>query len=111
MSEYIKYRGNCKEFALKAIQEDPSLTLVRGYYWCPFSNKKEQHWWCKRPDGTIHDPSKLQFLSKGLGEYTEFDGFVECAQCGATILEQDASFQGRYPLCRNNNCISAFLGV
>jgi hypothetical protein len=75
-SDYIKYRGKCKEMAEQAVRDDPSLRIARGWYVDPFWGK-EQHWWTVRQDGSIYDPSKLQFPSKGNGEYEEFDGFFQ----------------------------------
>ena len=33
-SDYMKYRGKCKEICEQEIVKNPSLTLVRGTYWC-----------------------------------------------------------------------------
>ena len=98
-SDYMKYRGKCKEFCDKLVAEDPSLTLVRGYYMCPFEGKMT-HWWCTKPDGTIVDPTVRQFSSKGIGaEYIEFDGWLNCEECGRRMHEDDAQFAGRFPIC------------
>jgi hypothetical protein len=43
--DYIEFRGRCKELSEKAVAADPSLTLVRGYYFCPIWCIEEQHWW------------------------------------------------------------------
>ena len=32
---YKKFRGKCKEVCEEACEKDPSLTLVRGHYFCP----------------------------------------------------------------------------
>jgi hypothetical protein len=98
-SDYMKYRGKCKEFCQKAIQEDPTLTLVRGWYFCPIWNTDNQHWWCKRQDGTIYDPTKDQFPSKGHGVYTEFDGYFPCEYCGKEVHEKDAYFVEQHVYC------------
>jgi hypothetical protein len=87
MSDYIKYRGKCKELAEQAVIDDPALRLVRGWYVDPLWGK-EQHWWTVRPDGTIYDPTKLQFPSKGTGEYIEFEG-VEMILEGKTIVYKE----------------------
>lgn len=34
-TDYMKYRGKCKEMSEQACLLDSSLTLVRGYYYCP----------------------------------------------------------------------------
>ncbi len=89
-SDYNKYRGKCKELSELACAEDPTLTLVRGYYYDPQWGE-QPHWCTKRQDGSIYDPTKDQFPSKGLGEYIEFDGFYACEQCGKRIAEKDVS--------------------
>ena len=99
MSNYIKYRGKCKEMCDELIKENPELTLVRGHYICTFNNKKEEHWWTVDLNGEIVDPTKLQFLDAGMGEYIEFTGAVECEECGKVVDENDAIFAGRYPVC------------
>ncbi|MCA9340047.1 MAG: hypothetical protein KDA17_04005 [Candidatus Saccharibacteria bacterium] len=107
---YRKYRGKCKEYSEKACAEDPTLTLVRGHYFCPIWGTEEQHWWTARQDGTIYDPTREQFPSKGLGIYTPYVGIVECANCGKEIPEEEASFESRYAFC-SNLCHGQFVGV
>ena len=68
MTDYEKYRGKCKQFSEELCAQDSSLSLVKGWYHCPIWGRQE-HWWCKKPDGTIIDPTVNQFPSKGLGEY------------------------------------------
>ena len=108
-SDYTKYRGKCKEFSEAAIEADPSLTLVRGYYYCPEWGE-QQHWWTKRPDGSIYDPTAQQFPSKGTGTYVEFNGVVTCEECGKTLHEEDAIFMGNYPVC-SSTCAKRLVGV
>jgi hypothetical protein len=96
---YLKYRGKCKEFCDELVAKDPTLTLVRGHYWCPIWNSEEQHWWCKDQEGNIVDPTKLQFPSVGCGIYTEFNGIVTCSECGKEIPEEEADIQGNYIFC------------
>ena len=73
LTDYQKYRGKCKEFSQEAVLRDPTLRLVRGFYHCPFWGE-QPHWWTVRLDGSIYDPTKDQFPSKGLGNYEEFTG-------------------------------------
>ncbi len=101
----MKYRGKCKEMCEAAVAEDPSLTLVRGHYYCPMWNRKEEHWWTVRTDGTIHDPTALQFPSAGLGKYTEFNGTLPCAECGKLIKENEAHSIGNYMCCSDACCM------
>lgn len=105
MSNYLKYRGKCKEMSEQLVAQDPTLTLVRGWYHC-YQWGKQAHWWCKTATGEIVDPTKLQFPSGGLGEYEEFSGMVECEQCGRQVSEEDAKFYGRYAFC-SESCLVA----
>lgn len=109
-ADYKEFRGRCKELSLLAIKNDPTLTLVRGHYFCPYWSREEPHWWTVKADGTIHDPSARQFPSKGFGEYTVFDGTVECDECGKEVLEKDASFDSNYAFC-SHKCHGRFIGV
>jgi hypothetical protein len=111
-SDYVKYRGKCKEFCEEAIRNDPTLRLVRGYYYCVPWGTDEAHWWTVRQDGTIYDPTKDQFPDKGAGFYEEFDGFVTCSECGKRIKEEDAEIDGNghYAFC-SGLCHGRFVGV
>lgn len=104
-ANYKAFRGRCKELSEAAIVEDPTLTLVRGKYFCPIWNTEEPHWWTVRLDGTINDPSKLQFPSRGQGYYEPFDGFEPCAECGAEVAEKDFVMCGNYICCSNLCCL------
>lgn len=108
-SDYAKYRGKCKEMSEALVAQDPSLTLVRGHYFCP-SWGQQAHWWCKKPDGTIIDPTKDQFPSKGIGTYVEFDGVVHCSNCGKEGKEEDFEYESRYAFC-SYECHGQFVGV
>lgn len=110
MADYKEFRGRCKELAEAACAADSELTLVRGYYFCLQWAREEQHWWCTKPDGTIVDPSARQFPCNGAGIYTPFDGFVECAECGKSLKEEDAIFESRYAFC-SSRCLGRFVGV
>ena len=98
---YKKYRGKCKEMSQKLVDDsNGELELVRGYYFEPLWNRDEPHWWCKDKNGVIHDPTKLQFPSGGIGGlYTEFNGIYECANCGAEVEESKAVPCGNYIVC------------
>jgi hypothetical protein len=110
MSDYTKYRGKCKTFCEKAIGKDPTLTLVRGYYFCPIWNKEDQHWWTVKKDGSIYDPTKDQFPSKGHGIYREFDGTAPCEQCGKILNENEFQYMGNYITC-STKCSMALVGL
>jgi len=107
-TDYSKYRGKCKEFCIEAQQTDPTLTLVRGHYICPFWGE-QQHWWLTRLDGTIYDPTVKQFPSS-LGEYIPFSGNVTCSECGKSISEDHADFVSNYAFC-SGVCYGKFVGV
>ena len=109
-SDYAKYRGKCKEMAEAACAADPTLTLVRGHYYCPMWNSEQAHWWTMRPDGTVHDPSCLQFPSGGLGTYAPFTGTLTCSECGAETREEDARCEGNYVFC-SYGCYGKFVGM
>lgn len=98
-SGYMKYRGKCKEYCEAAIKEDATLTIVRGWYFCPIWNTENQHWWCKKQDGTIFDPTRAQFPSNGHGIYEEFDGFIPCEYCGKEVHENEAYFVEHHVYC------------
>jgi hypothetical protein len=108
-TDYQKYRGKCKEMSEALIADNPNLTLVRGYYMCPFWGE-QPHWWVKDKDGTIIDPTKDQFPSKGRAEYVEFDGNIACSECGKSIKEEDADIDGNYAFC-SYDCHARFVGL
>ena len=107
--DYAKYRGKCKEMSDALIIADLSLTLVRGHYYDTVWSE-QPHWWCRKPDGTIVDPTKDQFPSRGRGEYVEFSGNVECAECGKSLPEEEADIDGNYAFC-SYECHGRFVGV
>jgi len=110
-TNYSKYRGKCKKMSEELVKQNNTLTLVRGYYHEPIWGTKEQHWWCKKPDGVIIDPTKSQFPSGGIAEfYEEFNGKVECSECGEEKDEEEMSHNGRYSFC-SNQCHGRFVGV
>ena len=100
-SDYMKYRGKCKEACEALVVKNPNMKMVRGHYYDCMWDKSEQHWWCVDENNVIHDPTKDQFPTKGMGEYTEFSGFVDCVICGKTITESeiDGHSTGRHIYC------------
>ena len=110
ISDYTRYRGKCKEMSEAAVLADPSLTLVRGHYFCPIWNTEEPHWWCVKLAGMIVDPTAKQFGSKGNGIYTQFDGTVECAQCCKRMPEEQAQHMSNYSFC-SPPCAMRFVGL
>jgi hypothetical protein len=108
-SDYLKYRGKCKELSEAAVRVNPSLTLVRGHYLCPAWGM-QPHWWTIGPDGSIHDPTAAQFPSKGEGTYISFDGMIQCSECGKDMKEEKASYESSYCFC-SYECYGRFVGV
>lgn len=107
---YKEFRGRCKELSEAAVAADPSLTLVRGHYFCPIWNSDQAHWWTTRADGTIYDPTASQFPSKGHGIYTPFDGVFYCEECGKEMQEDEIIVAGNYPVC-SDLCYGRLVGV
>ncbi len=109
---YAQFRGRCEELSKAAAKDDPSLTVVRGWYTCPIWRREEPHWWTVRADGTIYDPTAEQFPSKGMGLYTPFTGTVECHECGKELPERDAIIcgNGHYVVC-SDRCFASLVGV
>jgi hypothetical protein len=110
IEDYKKYRGKCKIMSEELVANDPTLTLIRGYYICPIWATREHHWWCIKQNGTIVDPTAKQFPSNGSGIYEPFNGIIECAECGKEVLEEDAKIHGNYAFC-SHRCNANFLGI
>jgi len=110
VSDYLEFRGKCKEMSEAACKADPSLTLVRGHYYCPMWNTTEAHWWCVKPDGAIFDPTANQFPSKGLGIYMPLPSHVPCEECGKDIPVDDVIGAGSYAVC-SGKCYGRLVGV
>ena len=107
--DYGKYRGKCHEFCVALLKEDPTLSMVRGWYECPMWGR-QQHWWCKKEDGTIVDPTVKQFPTKGVcAEYVEFDGMIDCEECGKRVSEEEAHFDGHHTFC-SGSCYARCVG-
>lgn len=107
-TDYAKYRGKCKEFAEQAVKNEPTLRLVKGWYDCPIWGE-QQHWWAVRPDGTIFDPTKDQFPSKGLGFYKEYKGILRCEYCSKEVKEEDANMVEHHVYC-SDRCYARDIG-
>jgi hypothetical protein len=110
LNDYQRFRGKCKELSEQACKDDSTLTLVRGHYFCPIWGTNEPHWWTVTKNGIIYDPSKLQFPSKGLGVYEEFNGYVECCECGKDMAEDAAIHASNYSVC-STRCYRSLVGV
>ena len=118
-ADYVTYRGKCKELCEAAMREDSNLKLVRGHITVPAwpSDPFQPHWWCTKPDGAIVDPSWRQFPFQQQPParlYEEFNGHVECAECGEPGMHQE--FGGTYFAYSNycfcsNACAQRFVGL
>lgn len=103
----VSLRGKCRECAEAAVQADPTLTLVRGWYIDPVWGR-EEHWWAKRPDGQIVDPTAGQFPVGGVDAwYVEFTGVYPCEECGIEVPEDDL-IEGR--VC-SDVCFGRMVGI
>jgi hypothetical protein len=109
MTNYEQFRGKCRELSEAAVAADPSLTLVRGWYICPHWGE-QAHWWTVRSDGSIYDPTALQFPSQGAGMYVPFDGYVACEECGTRLLETEAYMDPPHVFC-SGTCYGRCVGV
>lgn len=115
-SDYYKtFRGRCKQYCEAEIRLDPTLTLVRGHIFVSAwpSEPVQPHWWCKRADGTVLDPTWYQFPfteAPSAQLYTEFDGRVSCAECGKEMDESGARFESNYAFC-SSRCYGRFVGL
>ena len=108
--DYIKYRGKCKQMSEAACEADPTLTLVKGTYFCPIWCSEEFHWWTVRQDGTIYDPTAAQFPSNGHGFYEPFNGYYSCEECGEEVKEEDIVGDGSHMFC-SNRCYARCVGL
>ena len=83
----------CKEWAYAMVACFPELRLVRGHYVCPVEGKVP-HWWCVTPLECIVDPTAIQFVSLGSGEYIPYDESLpeptgKCLNCGELRYNDD----------------------
>ena len=101
-------RGKCQEYAERAVSEDPTLRLVRGWYHDPIWGSQE-HWWTERPDGTVFDPTSAQFPMGGIEWlYEEYQGVFPCMGCGAEVHEEDPE---RYESNCTSRCYGRMVGL
>ena len=113
MDDYKRYRGKCKILAEGECKNNPNLKLVKGWYYCPIWNTNEQHYWCEDEKGQIVDPTKLQFPSKGMGEYKKYEGVFPCSCCKTDIKENDAKeslVHGKYIFCTTQCYVKFVMG-
>jgi hypothetical protein len=85
--------GKCADVTQRMAAAFPELKRIRGHYYCVVWGERT-HWWLVAPDGTIVDPTKAQFPSKGTGVYAPWhEGDREpsgmCANCGELCYDGD----------------------
>lgn len=99
--------GHCEQVTEKMVAAFPELKRVKGHYYCLVWGERG-HWWCVAPDGAIVDPTKIQFPSKGAGQYVELDPDAEqpiglCLNCGGECYAS----QGGTPNTCSKECDDA----
>lgn len=109
IADYLQYRGKCREMAEDLVRQHPDIRLVQGFYHCPLWGK-QPHWWTKKEDGTIIDPSAAQFPSYGAGDYEEFNGKIQCEECGKEVTEEKAYIDGNHAFC-SRECFGRYVGL
>jgi hypothetical protein len=77
-------RRTCRETTLAMAAAFPELRRVRGHY-CHGLIGEAPHWWLVAPDGSIVDPTAVQFPAGGT--YVEHDESQpeptgRCLECG-----------------------------
>lgn len=108
---YRLFRGKCKEYCEALLLQNPSLTLVRGHYFCPIWGSNEAHWWLVDKDGSITDPTVRQFPSNGHGIYEPFNGKVKCSNCNKEMTEEEIrDSHSNYVFC-SGSCHARFVGL
>ena len=110
-TNYLKYRGKCKEYC-EALYKEKGYRMVRGWYYDPIWNREEAHWWCVDSEGRIHDPTSAQFPFGGIQyNYREFDGFYMCEQCGKQVAEEKVISMGNSHIVCSSICARQLVGV
>lgn len=82
--------GRCEELARAACDQDPTLSLERGWFYDRLTGRQYEHWWTVRADGTIFDPSVGQFAAAALAtdaDYHPYRGVFNCYGCGTPVHE------------------------
>lgn len=74
----------CSEATTEMVAAFPELNRVAGHY-RPVLGGSLPHWWCVDAEGTIVDPTAIQFRCQGQGEYVPWVGELpngRCMNCG-----------------------------
>lgn len=85
--------GSCYAVTQHMQKDFPELKRVRGHYHDAFWGPRT-HWWLIAPDGSIVDPTKIQFPDQN-GEYEPWtEGSKEptgkCPNCGGYCYDGDS---------------------
>lgn len=100
----------CYGFSKALVDAFPELRMERGFYVCKDAWGDEhptEHWWTVDAEGTIIDPSKVQFGNQD-GRYSRYDDHEfparigACPNCGGDIYEGE----GVGGLCSEECCVS-----
>lgn len=93
-------KGLCGLWSKKFQEKYPELKIQRGFY------SGREHWWCVEPDGTIVDPTFLQFGQipdskkyKVLNPDTDEIQLGRCLNCGEYIYGLEK--EGPQDLCKD----------
>ena len=86
-------RGRCGVETRAMCAAFPELRAAGGYYYGAMEHPS-QHWWCVAPDGTIVDPTAIQFLDRGAGCYDEIPPEDhprgKCMDCGDMTFDRES---------------------
>lgn len=83
--------GRCDDATVLMKQAFPDLVRVRGHFYDAAWGQRS-HWWLMAPDGSIVDPTAVQFPSGGRGVYEPWiEGDAEptgkCPNCGEYVYD------------------------
>jgi hypothetical protein len=100
-------RGECGPATARMLLAFPELERICGFYRDPVLGHDYQHFWLEAPDGSVVDPTGIQFpaFTSGEGSYHRFESapLARCMHCGAPIF--DGSRDGAF--CRSS-CAKQF---
>lgn len=86
-------RGKCAEATRLMVEAFPELQRVAGFVYVPWG--RDEHWWCRAPDGSIVDPTRSQFpqiyhyeeLNLSDPETRKLVPTGRCMDCGDDVYE------------------------
>jgi len=100
-------KNQCDKATTAMMKEFPELTRVRGHVIDGFAHKHE-HWWLATQDGSIVDPTAIQF--SGILGYQPLDEsqpqpIGKCRECGDYVYPNP---EGMTEFC-SNKCSKAYM--